>query len=129
MKKELPKNRVSLLLLLGNPITNEDYETALTKVETQIEKKLIDVLHTVNIHSSVKTDKYSLPVHGEITIVNRGSSYLNDAYDITEFTRKVVKKLLSDDVRKVRFYVVVEISDGNFGFGFLHYTFKYYVHQ
>lgn len=129
MNRKLPEDKCALLVLLGNPKTNEEYELALLKHETHVENKIIEVLKKIGIHSIVKTDKYSLPVQYEIIKKNRGGSYLNDAFDTTEFTRKIVKQLLSDDIRKVRFYVDTDIVGGNFGFGSLIYKFKYYAHK
>ncbi len=117
------------LLFFVNEKTPESYHDAMDRFEIQAEGRIIDFLKVIGIHASVKTDRKSLPYQKEIHASHHGSSYLNDAFDLTQtFYREIVRELLEEDIRKIRFYVLAEIYDGGF-MGKTKFSFRYYVHH
>lgn len=104
-----------------------EYESAMVKLEKQIEKSLIETFRKFNIHASVKTDRYSLPYTHEIKHTGYGESYLNGAFETMPLYRKVFKELLDENIYKIRFYIFAEIED-QFPMGKVNYYFRYYKH-
>lgn len=88
------------------------YEKSMVKIEKSMEKELMKIFRNVRIQSSVKSDRYSLPIKYQIKVTQMGESYLNTAFNPEKLYREIVKRLLCDDVYKLRFYVFAEIEDG-----------------
>jgi len=80
-------------------------------LEKSIEKNIISMLTELGIQASVKSDKYSLPVHGCVTSSSGQDSYVNAIFDSTIVKRQFVKTLLNEGCRKVRFYAYVHTSE------------------
>lgn len=87
MERYLPKDFKKALLIphlnnlirKGKKIGLEDYMKFITEFEIRCENSLIDLFNKLNIQSSVKTDRYSLPYKEEIISIINGASYLNHA--------------------------------------------------
>lgn len=111
-----------------SPCTEEEYFTALEKFEIETENKLVRLFESIGITATVKTDRKSLPNTQSIAGISPITSFVNEAYDTTEFFRQVVKKILADDsLIKLRFYIDCEHTpsvDKIYGAGFK-YTFNY----
>jgi len=105
----------------------EVFEEAVKRFERKCEKSLIETFQRVNIVATVKSDPYSLPFQKEIVTILQGESYMNGAFEFYRVARKVVKQLLNEDVRKIRFYLYVVFIPGNMGFGKVEYRFRYFV--
>ena len=72
--------------------------------ETIIEKELIQLLWSLDIDASVKTDKKSLPYKETFkTILYRTKSY-SDSFYWKKIYREFVKEILNKGYRKIRFY-------------------------
>ncbi len=72
--------------------------------ETIIEKELIQLLWSLDIDASVKTDKKSLPYKETFkTILCRTKPY-SDSFYWKKIYREVVKEILNKGYRKIRFY-------------------------
>ena len=72
--------------------------------ETIIEKELIQLLWSLDIDASVKTDKKSLPYKETFkTILYRTKSY-SDSFYWKKIYIEFVKEILNKGYRKIRFY-------------------------
>jgi len=121
------------LIQKGKKIDLEDYMKFITEFEIQCENSLIELFNKLNIQSSVKTDRYSLPYKEEIISIIDGASYLNHAFTISNITRDIVKELLDKNVYKFRFYLTVDAiiendTDERHFFGRVVYKFRYVKH-
>lgn len=121
------------LIRKGKKIDLDDYMKFVTDFEIKCENSLIDLFNSLNIQSSVKTDRYSLPYKEEIISIVEGASYLNHAFTLSNITRDIVKELLDKEVFKLRFYLTVDAiienntEDPHF-FGRVVYKFRYVKH-
>lgn len=136
MKTELPNGMIRKVPSEGNSLTffledlkgnKKVYEDAMIDLEMRIEKSLIDMLRELDIQSSVKTDRYSLPYTNQVVHTGYGESYLNAAFFSAPFKRKIVKELLENNIFKIRFFIFAEIED-KFPMGKVNYYFNYYPH-
>jgi hypothetical protein len=82
-----------------------------THQEKSIEKSIIKILDEIGIHASVKSDRYSLPVHGSVISSVGQSSYINDIFESKNVKRKFIKTILDSGCKKVRFYVYVYTTE------------------
>jgi hypothetical protein len=137
MTRNVPSINNSLLFFLDiggkkSKITEanyvEEYEKWMVKRELGIEKWLLDTFAHLGIHASVKSDRYSLPIMYQIKATQYGESYLNGAFETYNIFRKVLGKVLTEDIHKIRFYVFAEVED-HFPMGKVNYYFNYYVHE
>jgi hypothetical protein len=132
-KKALLIPELNKLIQKGKKIDLEDYMKFITEFEIQCENSLIELFNKLNIQSSVKTDRYSLPYREEIISIIDGASYLNHAFTLSNITREIVKELLDKNVYKLRFYLTVDAIiendtvDRHF-FGRVVYKFRYVKH-
>jgi hypothetical protein len=132
-KKALLIPELNKLIQKGKKIDLEDYMKFITEFEIQCENSLIELFNKLNIQSSVKTDRYSLPYKEEIISIIDGASYLNHAFTISNITRDIVKELLDKNVYKLRFYLTVDAiiendTEERFFFGRVVYKFRYVKH-
>lgn len=104
----------------------ERYLKSIEEFERKSEKKLIEIFSHVDISASVKTDPYSLPYKEEIVMTLNGESYMNGPFEVKRVARKILKELLDKNVYALRFYLLVNCQEGNFGFGKVEYRFRYY---
>ena len=120
-----------IMALIGfdNEYSEELYSKKLNDFERKTEEFFRSLLNKLNIHCTIKTDRKSLPYNGEIITVLRGSSFINDAFDLRRISQRVVKTLLDQKINQLRFYVEIEIKEGFMGFGEVHYKFRYHVKQ
>ena len=121
------------LIRKGKKIDLDDYMKFITEFEIKCEYSLITLFDSLNIQSSVKTDRYSLPYKEEIVIILEGASNLDYAFTLSNITRDIVKELLDKSVYKLRFYLTVDAiiendtEDRHF-FGRVVYKFRYVKH-
>ena len=121
------------LIRKGKKIDLDDYLKFATEFEIKCENSLIILFDSLNIQSSVKTDRYSLPHKEEIISTIEGASYLNHAFTLSNITRDIVKELLDKEVYKLRFYLTIDAiiendtEDRTF-FGKVVYKFRYTKH-
>lgn len=121
------------LIRKGKKIDLDDYMKFVTDFEIKCENSLIDLFNILNIQSSVKSDRYSLPYKEEIISIVEGASYLNHAFTLNNITRDIIKKLLDKGVYKLRFYLTIDAiiendtEDRTF-FGRVIYKFRYTIH-
>jgi len=114
-------------------VNGDDYLNAVIELEKKYEKSLIDILNSVEISSSVKTDRYSLPFQQEIIIIHKATKIINYNFSIYYPAREIVRNLLADDIRKIRFYLLVEVvlDDSfteNLPIGSVVFKFRYRIH-
>jgi hypothetical protein len=121
------------LIRKGKKIDLDDYMKFITEFEVKCEYSLITLFDSLNIQSSVKTDRYSLPYKEEIISTIEGASNLDYAYTLNNITRDIVKELLDKKIYKLRFYLTVDAiiendtEDRHF-FGRVVYKFRYVKH-
>jgi predicted glycosyltransferase len=132
-KKALLIPHLNNLIRKGKKIGLEDYMKFIVEFEIQCEHSLIDLFKKLNIKSSVKNDRYSLPFKEEIICIIEGASYLNHAFTISNITRDIVKELLHKDIYKLRFYLTVDAiiendTEESHFFGRVVYKFRYVKH-
>src|SRR5258708_40329120 len=89
-----------------------DIDAYIILLEQQCESDLKSILTQLGIQATVKTDRYSLPYQKEIIakasyvmFLSRMLEHYRPAYRI------IVKELLINDVKKIRFYFYIEESD------------------
>jgi hypothetical protein len=117
----------------GEKIDLDDYLKFIAEFEIKCENSLITLFDSLNLQSSVKTDRYSLPYKEEIVIILEGASNLDYAFTLSNITRDIVKELLDKSVYKLRFYLTVDAiiendtEDRHF-FGRVVYKFRYVKH-
>ena len=125
--------QLSSLIRKGKKIDIDDYLKFVTKFEIICENSLISLFNSLNIQSSVKSDRYSLPYKEEIISIVEGASYLNHSFTLSNITRDIIKELLDKEVYKLRFYLTIDAiiendtHDRHF-FGRVVYTFRYTKH-
>jgi len=135
IERKIPNNLEHNIVwpLLGNSTKSEEnYLKKIEAFEIRIEKSLIETLSKVNVKSSVKADRFSLPFQKEIKISLKGESYMNGPYEIFRVARPIVKEILDKDIFKLRFYMFVEIlekeTESLLDLGSVNYYFRYYIH-
>jgi hypothetical protein len=117
----------------GEKIDLDDYLKFIAEFEIKCENSLITLFDSLNLQSSVKTDRYSLPYKEEIVIILEGASNLDYAFTLSNITRDIVKELLDKKIYKLRFYLTVDAiiendtEDRHF-FGRVVYKFRYVKH-
>jgi hypothetical protein len=132
-KKALLIPHLNNLIRKGKKIGLEDYMKFITEFEIHCENSLIELFNKLNIQSSVKTDRYSLPYKEEIISIIEGASNLDYAFTLSNITRDIVKELIDKNIYKLRFYLTVdaiienETEDRHF-FGRVVYNFRYVKH-
>jgi len=132
-KKALLIPQLNNLIRKGKKIDLDDYMKFITEFEIKCEHSLITLFDSLNIQSSVKTDRYSLPYEEEIISAIEGASNLDYAFTLNNITRDVVKELLDKNIYKLRFYLTVDAmiendtEDRHF-FGRVVYKFRYVKH-
>ncbi len=122
------------------------YIERIEEFETQCEAKLLDILKNLDFNSTVKQNRYSLPYTHEIIHTIQGSSDLNEVFNFHRVARVVIRKLLQENVYKIRFYMYINIVESQrntitildnaegdrekyeIHFGNMEYRFRYYVH-
>ena len=132
-KKALLIPQLNNIIQKGGKIDLDDYLKFVTEFEIKCENSLITLFDSLNIQSSVKTDRYSLPYKEEIVIILEGASNLDYAFTLSNITRDIVKELLDKNIYKLRFYLTVDAiiendtEDRHF-FGRVVYKFRYIKH-
>ena len=125
--------QLSNLIRKGKKVDLEDYMKFITEFEIKCEHLLITLFDSLNIQSSVKTDRYSLPYKEEIISTIDGASNLDYAFTLSNITREIVKELLDKNVYKLRFYLTVDAiiendTEERHFFGRVVYKFRYVKH-
>ena len=132
-KKALLIPQLNNLIRKGKKIDLDDYMKFITEFEIKCEHSLITLFDSLNIQSSVKTDRYSLPYKQEIISTIEGASNLDYAFKLSNITKDIVKELLDKNIYKLRFYLTVDAiiendtEDRHF-FGRVIYKFRYVKH-
>ncbi len=132
-KKALLIPQLNNLIRKGRNIDLDDYMKFITEFEMKCEHSLNTLFDSLNIQSSVKTDRYSLPYKEEIISTIEGASNLDYAFTLSNITRDIVKELLDKNIYKLRFYLTVDAiiendtEDRHF-FGKVVYKFRYVKH-
>ena len=90
-------------------INGDDYEKTVISFEKKCESNLINILKTVEITATVKTDRYSLPYQNEMIVVHECTKLINYNFSIFYPAREILKKLLVDHIYKLRFYLLVDV--------------------
>lgn len=75
----------------------------------EIEAYLNDVLDKLGIFAVVKTNRYSLPYDKEISKIQKRSGLNYNTFDLQQFVRQVVMKLLTLNLKKLRYYVIGDL--------------------
>lgn len=131
MEREIHEN-----VRKGTEMFIPDLNDFFDRLEKEWEEDLIKLFEEFSIRGIVKTDKYSLPHQGEVVVKMQRESFVNGMYEFSKFIRPVIKKMLEENVYKVRFYIHADTFDdkvnsrlfnGYIGTGFK-YTFRYYIH-
>lgn len=131
MERNLPKRKLSIMFPLTGkleyPKPKEIIES-LEKFEQKCEKSIIETLARLDIKAIVKSDRFSLPYNNEVKVTLGGESYLNGSYEFYRVARIIAKDLLKKDLYKIRFYILVEVSDKGI-MGSVDYYFRYHIKQ
>jgi hypothetical protein len=132
-KKALLIPQLNNLIRKGKKIDLDDYMKFITEFEIKCECSLITLFDSLNIQSSVKTDRYSLPFKEEIISTIEGASNLDYAYTLNNITRDIVKELLDKNIYKLRFYLTIDAiiendTEERHFFGRVIYKFRYVKH-
>ncbi len=130
-RPEVDLNLSILFPLLGHSKkvhTQEKYVEKIEEFERKCEKSLIETLGKLSIQGTVKTDPYSLPYTDEVVVTLKGESYLSGPYEFHRVARQIVKKLLEENVYKVRFYMFINVLPMGL-LGKVEYKFRYYIHN
>ena len=132
-KKALLIPQLNNLIRKGKKIDLDDYMKFITEFEIKCECSLITLFDSLNIQSSVKTDRYSLPYKEEIISTIEGASNLDYAYTLNNITRDIVKELLDKNIYKLRFYLTIDAiiendTEERHFFGRVIYKFRYVKH-
>jgi hypothetical protein len=132
-KKAFLIPQLSNLIRKEKKVDLEDYMKFITEFEIKCENILITLFDSLNIQSSVKTDRYSLPYKEEIICTIDGASNLDYAFTLSNITREIVKELLDKNVYKLRFYLTVDAiiendTEERHFFGRVVYKFRYVKH-
>lgn len=132
MERLIPKNSNATILrgLIGfdnKSLTPDFIDVKIKELENKCEKSIIKTFSKLNIQSSTKTDRYSLPYKDEVIVTLNGESYLNGPYEFHRVTREIVKDVLNRNAYKIRFYIFIEIDEKPL-FGRVIYHFRYYIH-
>jgi len=109
----------------------------LEDLEIECEEFFLDLFDKLNIQSSVKFNRKSLPYNNEIIIKLRGESDMNRPFDYRRLSQKIIKELFDKDVRKLRFYFDITFANEPVSkrlienivnsFGAIEYKFRYYI--
>lgn len=89
--------------------TIEDYLTVIKKYEIEVEDYFNELFSNLGIQSSVKTERYSLPFNNEIIHIQEGKMNLYKLFNLRDFGRIVIKKLLYLELTKIRFYILGDV--------------------
>ena len=132
-KRALLIPQLNNLIRKGKKIDLDDYMKFITEFEIKCEHSLISLFDSLNIQSSIKTDRYSLPYKEEIISTIEGASNLDYAFTLSNITREIVKELLDKNVYKLRFYLTVDAiiendTEERHYFGRVVYKFRYVKH-
>jgi len=106
-------------------IGSDELIKKIMEYEVKCEESIISTFKKVDIHGMTKSNRYSLPYNEEIITTLMGESYLNGPYEFHRVARPVLRKLLDDNLYKVRFYFFIEIDDKLFGKVIYH--FRYHI--
>ena len=95
--------------------------------EHQLEQNIIKTLRSFYIRSSVKTDKYTLPYQHSISMCFKFKMDKWGSYD--QVNRYILKELLDKNIKKIRFYTIIDYSIQNMLNKKVHVEFRYYIHR
>lgn len=132
-KRALLIPQLNNLIRKGKKVDLDDYLKFVTEFEIKCENSLIDLFNSLNIQSSVKSDRYSLPYKDEIKSIVEGASNLDYSFTLSNITRDIVKVLIDEEIYKLRFYLTLDAiiendtEDRHF-FGRVVYKFRYVKH-
>lgn len=116
-----------LKFVLDEPFT--DLNSALERLELNVEESLSDTLDGLGITNSKKTDRKSLPVHQTVERKRIFPSYFNRVLDVKVLKQMVLRSLLNSGQGKIRFYAeVTPIYQGD-KIAFLNYSINWYEHE
>lgn len=121
-------------IIRSNKYDKDSYIKAITKFEVDCEKKLKALFKQIDIQTSVKRDRFSLPFTHEVVGEIEGTSFINYAFNLDNIARVFVKDLLDKNIYKIRFYLTVDVitEDENMSkryLGKVVYKFRYMVHH
>ena len=120
-------NVESRLIRSLDPPSVESYGDAIINLETKIEKQLVSMFWKMGIQSTVKTDKFSLPIYGQIKCTKQRLLASHNIVEYPTFYREILREIIGMKCYKIRFYVFIEGEDIEMG-SQLHYYFNYYLH-
>lgn len=118
--------------------SDEDLLLSLDELELKIEKEINNILTKIDIQSSTKSNRKSLPYTNELKTTRYYTSYIPDIFNINHFYREIVKFLINNDVGKIRFYIDIKMvnttnKDNKYDCTEYHngleYNFKFYIHN
>jgi hypothetical protein len=113
-------------ILLKDQINMSNYVAAITEFERKCEISLVGTFNQIGVHATVKTDPYSLPYKDEIVIFLPATIYANSAFEFFNVARKIIKQLLNDDIKSLRFYFFINlITSKNDLYSGIEYRFRY----
>jgi len=120
-------------IIRSNKYDKDSYIKAITKFEVDCEKKLKNLFKQIDIQTSVKRDRFSLPFTHEVVGEIEGTSFINYAFNLDNIARVFVKDLLDKNIYKIRFYLTVDVitEDEKMSkqyLGKVVYKFRYMVH-
>ena len=120
-------NPESRLFRSLDPPSIESYENAIINLEAKIEKQLVSMFLKMGIQSTVKTDKLSLPIYGQIKCTKQKFLASHNIAEYPTFYREIFREIIGMRCYKIRFYIFIEGEDIEMG-SQLHYYFNYYIH-
>ncbi len=90
----------------------------------ECEKYLLDLFKKLNLSTTVKRDRYSLPYQKEISFFLDGSSYLNSAFHFPAVAKGITRHVLNLNSDHIRFYLYINLLE-NADLGLVEYSFRY----
>jgi hypothetical protein len=132
-KIPLDLNDLILSKLIGSSPTKENYIESINKFELYCEKYLIEIFQKLGIKSLVKSSRKSLPYNYEIIVVLEEETDMNAPYEVFRFANKILKDILVKDIKKLRFYIQIDVYTRNENYiadwGRIEYRFRYHYSE
>jgi hypothetical protein len=109
--------------------TSKEPQAVLKMYERGMEKSLLELFAKFDITASVKSDPKSLPFQDEVIVKLPYESYVQGMFEYRRCYKAIFKKLLNENVGKIRFYIHIETDNTPLlNFGCIVYYFRYFVH-
>jgi len=108
---------------------SKEPQMVLEMYERAMEKSLLELFAKFDITALVKSDPKSLPYQNEVVVRLSYESYVQGMFEYKRCYKTIFKKILNDNVCKIRFYIHIETDNTpGFNLGCIVYHFRYFIH-